>query len=128
MTYEFESTRIPDWLAFNETVSPLAWWRYMRSPNLRFRLNGRDINVSKLEIGESGGAIYINLTEECPKTCANCAYARMDGYEFLLHCQHKKSEHYDEHFNNPVSEDDTCEHFKESNVDIRFRDEEGGEE
>ena len=68
------------------------------------------------------------LDEEPLNVCANCAYARMDGYEFSLHCQHKKSEHYDEYFNNPVSEDDTCEHFKETNVDIRFRDEKGGEE
>ena len=127
MTYEFESTRIPDWLTFTEIVSKFAW-RYVGSPNLRFRLNDRDINVSKLEIGESGGTIYINLTEECPKTCVNCAYARMDGYEFAIHCQHKKSDFYDEDFDNPVSEDDTCEYFKNSNVDIRFRDEEGGEE
>ena len=60
------------------------------------------------------------------KTCINCAYARMDGYEFAIHCQHKKSKHYDEEFDNPVSEDDSCEHFKVSNVDIRFRDEIGG--
>lgn len=127
MTYEFESVEIPDWHTFTEIVSRFAW-RYAGSPNLRFRLNDRDINVSKLEIGESNGAICINLTEESPKTCANCTYARMDGYEFAIHCQHKKSDFYDEDFDNPVSEDDTCEYFKESNVDIRFRDEKGGEE
>lgn len=68
------------------------------------------------------------LDEEPLNVCINCAYARMDGYEFAIHCQHKKSDFYDEDFDNPVSEDDTCEYFKASNVDIRFRDEKGGEE
>ena len=62
------------------------------------------------------------LNEEPLNVCANCAYAHMDGYEFAIHCQHKKSAFYDD----TVTEDDSCEHFKVSNVDIRFRDEIGG--
>lgn len=56
---------IPHWVDFARVCSQLAL-RYVGSPFLRFRLNGRDINVSKLEIGNSfsNGTIYINLTED----------------------------------------------------------------